>query len=539
MKHIRIFLLIGISILPLFSLFHSGLPVTHDGQDHVARIANFYASLSEGNIVPRWASNLNWGFGHPILMFLYPLPSYWTSFIHIFGFGFVDSFKLVLASSYLLSIVFFYVWAKQQWNENAGFLGALLYGFAPYRFVDLYVRGALGEHVAFTFIPLIFLGFYLGAKKKTGWSTFVTLLGLTGLILSHNAISLMILPVSFLYVMYLWFFETKKSRIYLIDSIVLVICSMLLSAFFWIPAFQEGKYTLRDIVTGTDILNRFVPIGQFLYMPWSYGGTDQLSKEVGLVQWVSIFCSIFLFSFIKDKKRKLLWLGAIAIFIVSLFLMTDFSKQLWVNISIIQKFQFPWRFLSVVVVCSAIIGSSFVALVPKRSVLFICTILSFLILISTYHMWYPVEYKVLPEDFFTGIYNSTTDTGESSPIWSTRFMEHRPNAHAEVIDGTAYISEGRRLTTSHAYVVTAKTQARLVENTVYFPGWVVLVDGRSVPIQFQDPSERGLITFNVSSGSHTIDVLLQNTKVRKISNMISLIGIAMGSLLLLKKRSWG
>jgi len=143
--------IIGISILPLTDLLHPGLPVTHDGQDHVARIANFYASLSEGSIVPRWAANLNWGYGHPILMFLYPMPSYVASFIHSVGFSFVDSTKLVFALAFVFSIVFMYVWVSSAWGKAAGLVAAVLYGFAPYRFVDLYVRGAIGEHMAFVF----------------------------------------------------------------------------------------------------------------------------------------------------------------------------------------------------------------------------------------------------------------------------------------------------------------------------------------------------------------------------------------------------
>ena len=59
-------ILFCLSIFPLFDLLHSGLPITHDGQDHVARIANFYENLSDGNIIPRWAPNLNCGYGHPI-----------------------------------------------------------------------------------------------------------------------------------------------------------------------------------------------------------------------------------------------------------------------------------------------------------------------------------------------------------------------------------------------------------------------------------------------------------------------------------------
>src|SRR5438094_565494 len=87
--------LVVLGFIPLLDLFHPGLPLTHDGRDHVARIANFYLSLSEGVIVPRWAENLNWGYGHPIMMFLYPLPSYFASLFHFLGFSFIDSVKLV------------------------------------------------------------------------------------------------------------------------------------------------------------------------------------------------------------------------------------------------------------------------------------------------------------------------------------------------------------------------------------------------------------------------------------------------------------
>ncbi len=83
----RAFLLVFLlSLIPLTSLLPNGLPVTHDGQDHIARIANFYSSLSEGNIVPRWAENLNWGFGHPVMMFLYPLSSWFDGHYFVYNY---------------------------------------------------------------------------------------------------------------------------------------------------------------------------------------------------------------------------------------------------------------------------------------------------------------------------------------------------------------------------------------------------------------------------------------------------------------------
>jgi len=294
MKHKRMIIiaLIGLSILPLLSLIHTGLPVTHDGPDHVARIANFYQSLSEGNIIPRWAGNLNWGYGHPILMFLYPLPSYVASLFHFLGLSFVDSTKAVFGFSFVASVLFMYLWAGRKWGTAVGFLTALLYGFAPYRFIDLNVRGAIGEHVAFIFPPLIFycidrLNESLsasGRKRNTISCNFTGLsLSIAGLILAHNAISLMVLPLIFLYILYVYFFEAENKPKFLTFGVLSVVMGFLLSVFYWIPALLEGKYTLRDIVTKGETVKRFVSFSTLLYSPWNYGGGDDFSKSVGFV----------------------------------------------------------------------------------------------------------------------------------------------------------------------------------------------------------------------------------------------------------------
>ncbi|MDP3941478.1 MAG: hypothetical protein Q8Q49_04185, partial [bacterium] len=180
-RHFYLILLIVISCLPLLSFLNPGLPDTHDGVDHVARIANFYQSFSEGNLLPRWAGNLNWGYGHPVLMFLYPLPSYLASMFHFLGASFVDSTKLVFVFSFLASGVGMFLWLTSFTNRRAAFLGALAYSFGPYRFVDMYVRGAIGEHVAFIFPPLICLSLLLLATSKKKWPLFLGILSLCGL----------------------------------------------------------------------------------------------------------------------------------------------------------------------------------------------------------------------------------------------------------------------------------------------------------------------------------------------------------------------
>lgn len=531
LEKLVIVLLVILSLLPLLDLFEPGLPVTHDGQDHVARITNFYQALSEGNFIPRWAGNLNWGYGHPVIMFLYPLPSYVASLFKAIGFSFVDATKLVFGASYAASMLAMYLWVKSKWGVAAGLAASLLYGFAPYRFVDLFVRGAIGEHAAFVFPPLILWGLDgLANGKNRG---VVTSLATAGLILSHNAVSLMFLPIIALYVLSLFFFGAKKNTTFLLLASSFLLIGFFLSAFFWFPAFFEGKYTLRDIVTKGEFSDRFVPWGWFFYSPWNYGGGAQFSKQLGMAQWLSIAGVVVLL----QKKQKRTYISAfLLLFLVSLFLMTRWSVFIWGAVPILQKFQFPWRILSLTTFLSATAGGLVVANLPKRYMWTGAVGLSLLALVSTSTMWRAKDHQVKPETMYSDVYPGTTDTGESSPIWSVRFMEHTAPADMEVIEGRASKQALGRTTTRHEYRINATSKTRLVENTLYFPGWQVVVDGKPTEIEFQDPAWRGLMTFWVEPGEHKIEVVFGETKLRKFANTISLFGVVFLIILYAKTR---
>ncbi len=518
MKHsIRqpIFWIILVTLLPLWALFVPGLPATHDGVDHVARIANFYQSLKEGNLIPRWAGSLNWGYGTPILMFLYPLPSYVASLFHGVGFSLVDSTKAIFGLSMVASGVFMYLWLRDAFGKQAGIVGALLYVFAPYRFVDLYVRGALGEHAAFVFPPLIL--YFLHKRSFLGAS-----ISLAALILSHNAIAIMFMPIIVLYGLYLLIFEEKNKISFIIHHSSFTFLGFALSAFFWIPAFFEGKYTLRDVVTAGDAVTRFVPWTWFMYSPWNYGQGETLTKSLGVAQWAGIIAALSVIWITKVKKERVILISLLGILLFSFFIMTSWSKPLWLTLTILQKFQFPWRFLSVSVFAAATLGA--IALGRSKKIFLILYSL-FIILISA-GMWHPKGYVSHDESFYSGIYVSTTDTGESSPVWSTRSMEHTAGAPLEVIDGDASITNGFRSSTTHEYTVRVFKPTLFLENTVYFPDWKIYVDGVRTRIQFQNPNYRGLITFQMQPGNHSVRVVFEDTKIRKTANIITIISIS-------------
>lgn len=520
-----IIILLIFTVGPVFRLALPGLPLTHDGPDHVARVVNFYSSLTEGNLIPRWAENLNWGYGHPVLMFLYPLPSYIASLFHLLGFSFVDSVKLVFGLAYIASVLFFYAWAKKSFGLMAGFAGAVLYGFAPYRFVDLWVRGAIGEHVAFIFPPIIFWGLLSTIRQTTRSGRLAVTLGTCSLLLSHNAISLMFAPVAFGYVLCLLRHMVEKKKKYLLEVSVSVLLGFGLAAFFVIPAFAEGKYTLRDIVTAGEFAVRFVPFSWFLYSPWSFAGSQQLSKQLGWPHWLGILGSLIFLLRYQGSTRRLAGFF-LMVTGLAMWLMTAQSELVWRVVTILQKFQFPWRFLTVTVFSTAALGALFISSLSVSYRKLASFIFCSLALVTTFYMWHPIGWSEAHDRAFSGVYHGTTDTGESSPIWSVRFMERVPRAHMEIVEGSASIKELARNSTRHAYDISADEKTRFVENTVFFPGWKVYVDGKEALVEFQDPRYRGLITFWLDKGRHKVNVFFTDTKVRRTANWVSLASFA-------------
>ncbi|MBP9716431.1 MAG: hypothetical protein KBD51_00655 [Candidatus Levybacteria bacterium] len=521
-----------VSLIPLLNLLTPGLLVSHDAWLHGGRLASFYQSLSEGILIPRWAGNLNLGFGNPVLMFVYPLPSYLGSVLHFLGLSYTDSIKTLLAISYTLSGIFMYLWIKEFLGKNAGIVAAVLYLYAPYRFIDLYIRGALGEHMAFVFLPLIGYALLRLHKLKNDSSlksyyllSIFSAISFMLLVLTHNAISLLFIPFIIFYSLYLFFESKSKLKLFITFSSLGY--GAFLSFFFWFPAFMEGKYTLRDILTAGEYSKHFVDPISLLYGPWIFGGSGIFTVQIGIAHLILVLLSLVFFKkiFKKNDKQRIFYLGTLIIFIGSIFLMIKESNFIWEILTTLPKIQFPWRFLAIVTFCTSIIGAIFISKFNKNKIMILIILTA---IIPTFSYWHAKAYdKSFTDSYFENEFKGTTDTGEVSPIWSIRFMEEMPKDDIEIIDGEAQIKKVDRNSTFHEYVINANKRTRIRENTLYFPGWKVYDNENLVTeVEFQDPKNRGLITFYVDEGLHSIIIRFEDTKLRKFANLVSLISLS-------------
>lgn len=312
----------------LWPIFRNDFFQMHDFT-HVARLVELDLGFKLGQLPPRWAPDFGWGNGMPLFHFYGPLPYYLAELLYKISVPAVWAIKAVFALNYLAGFYFMYLWAKEHWGKWGGFLSGLAFVYLPYRAVEFYVRGSLGELTAMTFIPLFF---YAAGKRKM----ILAALAWTGIFLSHNVIALFSLGVFSLY----FLFNLKCWRRWLIISCL----TLALSAWFIIPAFFEKDLTVVGSLTGgySHYSLHFIYLRQLVNRFWGYGGSilgpeDDLSFQLGWPHLLLIVPAIFVW-----KKLIYFWL-ALAL---SIFMMTFHSKFIWEAIPILALAQFPWRLLA-------------------------------------------------------------------------------------------------------------------------------------------------------------------------------------------------
>lgn len=537
MKSLKHYILvIAISTLPFISIFATPLaPHTHDSPVHYARMAAYYKALTEGQILPRWAGELNYGYGMPLFNFIYHVPYLITSVPISLGAGLVLSFKIGLLLSFLLSGIFMYLFSLRFFrHEGRAFITTVLYQFAPFHLIDLVVRGDIAESYALAFLPLVLYTIVRGFEHKHLRNNILyTGIASALLITSHNGISLVFFGIITLFL--LLFAPSNKKRI---EGLMGLALGVGLSAFYWIPAIIERKYTYGDLFMKDMYLSHFAPLTHF-FMPNFTNSealqTGGIAVSLGLVQ-VSLLIAALIFVTRKtysDRKETLtIWFGLVLTGL-ALFVMQPVSKIFWQLIPILRMFQFPWRFLNVTTFSLAFVGG--ITLVRKNTPLVIMMIISTITITSSMAYFRPpLGEDKIDEKYFWDYPLNTTFFGETDVIWSAGPAGSFPNARFEVIGGKGSVSEPVKKGTIHTFIVNAETDVQVVDRTQYFPGWRVYSDGVKVPIEFQDQNWRGLITFRLQKGTHLIRVVWEESPLRKAAESITIIALlgVLGSILI-------
>lgn len=534
-------LVIIITLLVGWALLKPGYFSMHDDVQ-VMRLYEMERCLKDGQIPCRWVPDFGAGYGHPLYNYHPVFPYYLGMFFRLFGMSFIDIVKILFFLTFLLSGIFMYFLVKEFFGKWAGMVASAFYLLAPYHAVDIYVRGALTESWAVAFFPLILWGIYKLIKTSKFPFFLVSLFALTFLFLSHNVMSLVFVPIAFIWGFY-WIWQTKEWK-KIVPLVIVFFWAVGLAAFFVLPAFFEQPFvTLEQHTTGYyNFHQHFATVKQlFISRHWGFGPSkpgpdDDLSFQIGWPHWwlVIIAGGIFVYLFLR-KKRKFLWTFAffLALFGLTVFMTHAKSVFIWKALPLLSFVQFPWRFLAIVMLASSFLAGGLVGFLKKgRKQLILSLVLILLVLVLNLGYFHPEKYdfQMTDEKKLSGEgwqIQSMTTLNDYVPKSVKEMPKELAPGEPRVIEGEARVSEFKKRSNFWRFTIeTIGEQPPTIEVPVFdFPQWEVFADLDKVDYQVNPDS--GVIQVQVPLNKRTVTAWLRNTPLRKAANGISLFSFSL------------
>ncbi len=398
----------------------------NDARHHVYFLFEYDRLVQDGIWWPRWSPDFAFGYGYPFFNIYGPLSHFLAEILlHFLGFSYTAAVESIFVLSILGSAAAMYAFVRSWAGRSAGLIAALVYTYAPYHLLNLYVRANLAESMAFVWLPLCLwtaraavlasrgggqTGGQIGGQtgfQKHGppgrWSSWKTALlevgpwviGLAvsyaGLMYTSNLVVVLFTPLLAAYVLLLTIVYAapagadrrtaggwQRLKWWLQRCIPPGLGAMLglgLSAAFWLPMVLERNYVRVDQWFGGryDFRGHFVYLFQLFSPNWGFGVSvpgplDPISFQIGAV--ALIFAAI---GMLLVWRRTEQGFGAEVVFFAAAAILAtapalQVAAALWELQGIgalLQAAQFPWRWLVLTTLCVSILAGLVAAQLPE------------------------------------------------------------------------------------------------------------------------------------------------------------------------------
>lgn len=540
-KFLSKYILVVILLLSLPAVWALFVPGFYGASDdlHIGWLYEMHATLVAGKFPPRFVPDLSFGFGYPLFNFVFPLPFYIGELFHLLGLSFVDSIKAVFVLSVPLSMYFMYRFLKEYASTLLALAGAVIYVFTPYRSTDIYVRGAIGEILAFAWIPLIALSVTKLLKSKN-WGVWSGILGLStaALLTSHNIMAYMAIPFLVLLGLLLVFSSTTPRLPGLLKIFSGFFLGLLVSSYFWLPAIVESGLVRYDTVF--NYADHFPTLRQLVTPFFGYGASvpgpyDGMSFFIGVINLLLVPFALFVLLFNRKKLQKsqlMLLAWSLLALLTAVFMMNYRSSIVWDSLPLIPYFQFPWRFLSLTTFVTPLFIVSFESSKYKSYAALVFLVLAIAL---NYTFFKPHDFLGRTDDYYINRYIPTPQASEEYLKTGEEYLRlpkatiekpHKnfPRMDYETVEIVNSLDARLDFDFPEASVVNYYKY--------YFPGWRAKVDGKRVEVRPGVPY--GQVTFNVPKGRHLVEVEFKETLFRKALNLLSLLSLAGAVTIILK-----
>ena len=561
----ELILLLIFSIFAVAALLSPGFFFrAHDADHTVFYLIEFDASIRDGILWPRWSPDHAMGYGYPFWVVYAPLAYYAAEVFHLLGVGFTASIKIVMALSALFGGWGMYALLRRWWGRNgigrgAALVGGLVYVYAPYHLLTLYVRAAFAEYVAMAWFPWVILAFddvvEWGGLRRIALAA----LALGALFLTHSATLMVFTPLLAIYLLFALVRKTIRQRReqeswrQVIGSFAQVVAAGLLAiglaAIFLLPlAAEQGAVQQKDWVAENYLYQKhFVWPNQFVDPFWGFGFSDDptgpndgMSFQLGIVGVV-----LALVAAVVGLRRASHRRGQTAFFVVALLavllLMMPLARPVWDAFGPAALIQFPWRLLSTASLFLAILAGAAVgntlgtgegSQFPAAHVLGLVVVLASLAFtVPQYTDIQPIDESVqsimrfeLAYPDMIGHTAAVQEPFTESPLLP-QYLAGEPLQKVALIAGSGEVETLRTGGSSVDARVNLDSPSTVLFYTYDFPGWRATVDGQPAAHRTEPPY--GLIAVDVPAGDHRVSIRHGGTPDRDAGTWISVVSLAL------------
>ncbi|MBE2231952.1 MAG: hypothetical protein IAE85_00500 [Anaerolinea sp.] len=552
----------------------------HDADHSVFFLVEFDKAIRDGALWPRWGPDHALGYGYPLWLLYAPLAYYVAEGFHLLGLGFTAAVKAAWALGFLFGGWGMFLLLRRWFGRGpagraAALVGGLLYVYAPYHLLTIYVRAAFAEFSALAWFPWVLLAFDRvvfpsprpsppGRGREKGRAVALAALAYAGLLLTHTGTILLFTPLLLAYLLFAWLRRGRQvgwAWADLRDRALHIAAGGLLAvglaAIFLLPMLLEQRYILQEqwVQGSYGYRGHFVYLSQLLDPFWGYGYSDDLagpndglSFQLGIVG-VTLALTAAVVGLRRGRPQRGVTGFFLAATLASLAALLPLAQPLWDAVGPAALIQFPWRLLGIASLGLAILGGAAVASLlwpasdappeiaarraqaPAASILALTAVLASLAFtLPQYTAIEPIDESArsiirfettYPEMIGRTVYTqqAVTDT----PLVA-QYLAGQPLEKVVTLAGQATVSDIDVRGASVRAQVNAAGPAVVLFRTYDFPGWRATIDGQRVPHRTQAPF--GLIAVEVPAGQHQVAIRHGTTPVRTAGALVSALSLA-------------
>lgn len=502
-----------------------GIPEGYDVAQHLRFAVAYQDAILNGSFIPVWPLTDNLGFGSVGIRFYPPFADVVLAVTQIFTGDWyrtleIDSFLWMFPGS-----IGIYFWVKEFRPPMHAALAATLYAVMPYHILQIYQFQLYSEFVASAILPFCFLFATKIIKRDNTVDIWSLAVSCSLLILTHIPTSIIGFGCLGLYVSLIinWKSPLKKLGRFAL-SMALALAS---SSFYILRVVTEVaqlKHNTAEYSTGFyDYRLHFFPVlynygeNYWLLFLWVL----DLSILVTLLVYIPLTFSLIRlknFSVANKVERKML----VAVFVTglfSLFMLTNGSEFVWSTVTVLQKIQFPWRFMTVATLMGAVSLSLAISLLLGRfgrlSRLIVYPTIAFIICLVLFDLTQIILMgaPLSRDKYYEKVVNKLHEEGCTCwwPVWAEKNAlenKERVTAGNRTVQIEVWVNETRE------FKVSKGEPANIRVGMFYYPNWKATVNDQAAEVQMD---ENGVILIPVSGAASTVRLFFEEPFIYRVA----------------------